>query len=233
MPPPHLPALLALALSLGCDALFAQTLGPAPWRGPVAALMARRGAPLAVPGFGDAVVVAPDSGEARVVVVAAHGNYDRPEWQCDVWRTLVAGRAWILCPRGVARRDSPSADDVRFTYASQAALNREVAAGLAALRLAHGARVAGRPIVYAGFSLGAILGVGYLRSTTEPVAAAVLVEGGHSAWSVEVARGFGRRGGGAVLFACGQAGCARDARRVQPRLQAAGVAADVALARGA
>ena len=31
-----------------------------------------------------------------------------------------------------SRRDSPSPDDVRFTYASQVALNREVAAGLAA-----------------------------------------------------------------------------------------------------
>lgn len=38
---------------------------------------------LAVPGFGEAVVYAPQGEGPRVVVVAAHGNYDRPEWQCD------------------------------------------------------------------------------------------------------------------------------------------------------
>jgi dienelactone hydrolase len=231
---PKLPGPLALALALGCDPLFAQTLIPSlRGDGPVASAMAGGGAPLAVPGFGDAVVVAPDLDGPRPVVVAAHGNYDRPEWQCEVWRGLVAGRAWILCPRGVARRDSPSPRDVRFTYASQAAFNREVDAGLAALRRAYGARVGGGPIVYAGFSLGAILGVGYLRATAERVAAAALVEGGHSAWTADVARAFRRRGGAAVLFACGQSGCASAARGLQPRFAAAGVASDVAIARGA
>lgn len=127
----------------------------------------------------------------------------------------------MLCPRGVARLDSPSAHDVRFTYTAQGAFNREVDAALAALRARYGARVSDGPIVYAGFSLGAIFGVGYLRATNERVAAAVLVEGGHTVWSGDAVRAFAQRGGRAVLFGCGQAWCARDARGVAPRFRAA------------
>src|SRR5947209_312381 len=116
-------------------------------------------AALPVVGFADAIVAAPRTNEPRPVVVAAHGNYDRPEWQCEVWRGIVGDRAFVLCPRGRPRADSPSPDDVRFTYDGAASLAREVDAGLDALRARYGARVQDGPILYAGFSLGAILGV--------------------------------------------------------------------------
>src|SRR5262249_55394568 len=115
---------------------------------------------LAVEGFGDAVVSVPIGADGkRPIVIATHGNYDRPEWQCEVWRELVQARAFVLCPRGVARADSPSHDEVRFTYANNRALEREVTAALAALRARFAEFADDGAVVWTGFSLGAIMGV--------------------------------------------------------------------------
>ncbi len=230
-----------LLLLVGCDAgrlparphAAAEVLPPPLPRAPatVAARSSTRALP--VPGYGDAVVVVPDGEGPRAVVVAAHANYDRPEYQCALWRAFVEGRAFVLCPRGVPQPSMSSRDEPRFTYPSQAALNREIAASLAALRAAYGARVLRGSIVYAGFSLGAILAGGYVTTTSERIAATVLVEGGHTFWSDRVTRAFAAQGGRAVVFACGQASCARDAGEARTRLRAEGVASEVAYAPGA
>ena len=179
---------------------------------------------LAVAPFRDAIVSLPvGATSARPVVVAAHGNYDRPEWQCGVWRGIVGDRAFVLCPRGIARTDSPGPDDVRFTFAGVEALAREIDAGLAALRARFGPHVAEGPMLYAGFSLGAILGVPFAARDPSRFPRAVLVEGGHDAWTAAVARGYRARGGRRVLFACGQPGCVVDAKPAAARLVKAGV----------
>ena len=49
---------------------------------------------LAVPGHSDAALVVPASVEPRPVIVALHGNYDRPEWACESWAQIVDGRAF-------------------------------------------------------------------------------------------------------------------------------------------
>jgi pimeloyl-ACP methyl ester carboxylesterase len=209
--------LLSTLLVLVCERAHAQTA-------------AESFSALEVPGYGEAVVSVPGDGRAHPVVVASHGNYDRPEWQCGAWSQLVRGRAFVLCPRGIARRDSPSASDVRFTYRDGLALGREIDAGLVALRAAYGERIAAGPIVYAGFSLGAIMGTGYVRRTREQVAAVVMIEGGHDGWTAGSARSFAQRGGRAVLFGCGQGGCANDARRAVARMRGAPVETAVTLA---
>src|SRR5262249_47960025 len=90
---------------------------------------------LPVAGYPDAVVSLPRGAESpRPIVVATHGNYDTPEWQCKTWREIVGDRAFILCPRGIARPDSPAPDDIRFTYSNNQELERELSAGLAALQ---------------------------------------------------------------------------------------------------
>jgi hypothetical protein len=139
-------------------------------------------------------------------VVAAHGNYDRPGWQCSVWRGIVADRAFILCPRGIPRTDSPAPDDVRFTFAGLEALAREIDAGIAALRARFGAHVDGGPMLYAGFSLGALPARRPRRGRT---------------------RGVDHR-----LFACGQPGCVADAKPAAARLVKAGVEARTVLGSG-
>jgi len=200
---------------------------------PLASDASRPIVPLAVPGYRDAIVSLPlGTTTRRPIVIAAHGNYDRPEWQCGVWREILADRrAFVLCPRGVPRTDSPSPSDVRFTYDSAAALAREIDAGLAALRAAYGDYVDDGAVVYAGFSLGAILGVPYLRRDPARTPRAILVEGGHDAWTAEMASRFRAHGGERVLFACGLIGCVGESRAAAARLEKAGAATKVVYSR--
>ena len=193
------------------------------------------GAPLvdlAVPGHADAVTWIPiGAASPRPVVIAAHGNYDRPEWQCQVWGGVLGERAFVLCPRGIPRPDSPAPDDIRFTYADNRALEREIDAGLEALRARFPDHAGADPVLYTGFSLGAIMGVAILSRRPERFTRAVLVEGGHDKWTPAAAAAFasadaaarGRR----VLFACGQKPCAFEAKRPAAILERAGVATKI------
>lgn len=183
-----------------------------------------------VEGWGPAVVAVPVGAPSpQPVVLATHGNYDHPDWQCSTWRAIVGAERFVLCPRGIPRPDSPSADDVRFTHASNAALEAEIEAGLEALRRRFGAHVADGPIVYTGFSLGAIMGVAIAARAKHPARyeAMVLVEGGHDRWTPGTAKAFADAGGRRVLFGCGQASCFLDARRAATHLERAGVTTQV------
>lgn len=179
--------------------------------------------PLVVPSYRDAVVSIPSGAtDARPVVVALHGNFDRPEWQCDVWRGVTKAYPFIVCPRGVPRTDAPASQD-RWTYGRPADVRREIDAALAALRVRFGDYVANGPIIYIGFSLGAILGVGIVSDDADRFPRAVLIEGGQSNWSAARAKAFASSGGKRVLFACGQRSCKSDALGTAKLLDKAGI----------
>jgi len=167
--------------------------------------------PLEVAGWRPATVAVPVGATgSRPVVLALHGNFDRPEWQCDVWRTITRGHAFVLCPRGETRPDAPPPLD-RWTYGRAADVRREIDAALAALHARYGAYVDAGDVIYAGFSLGAILGVAIVSQQGARFPRAVLIEGGHSGWSRERALAYAAAGGKRVLFACGQPGCRGEA----------------------
>lgn len=180
--------------------------------------------PLAIPGYADAVVSLPlGATSKRPIAVAAHGNYDRPEWQCEVWRDILGDRAFILCPRGIQRPDSPSPTDIRFTYENNEALEKEMEAGLFALANAYPDYVDPGPILYTGFSLGAIQGVTIAGRKPERSRRLVLIEGGHASWKPEVIKNFAAAGNARVLFVCSQPDCEKDAQWAASRLQKANV----------
>lgn len=194
---------------------------------------------LVVPGFSDAVAVVPAGiTQPAPVMVAVLGIGDTPESQCAVWRELVGQRAFVLCPRGrphfvrepVAGEmaaGQPATDDdgdgaepaedagkvvqSGFYFPDLAALDREVDAGLAALRSRYAAYVAPGPVLYAGFSRGAFLGASLVAKHPGTYARAILIEGGQSAWNDATAAAFARNGGKRVLFACGQPSCVSEA----------------------
>jgi dienelactone hydrolase len=178
---------------------------------------------LAVPGFGDAVVALPLlASSPRGVVVALHGNFDRPEWQCEVWRRITRRDVFVLCPRGIPRRDVPKSLD-RWEWGSVAKTKAELLAALAALRARYPERARPGPVVFAGFSLGAILGARLLQDPSVEVAGAVLIEGGYEGWTPAKARTLRprlRR----LVFACGQTECRNAYRyRLGALFEAAGV----------
>lgn len=190
-------------------------------------------ADLPVDGFAPAVVALPIGARGRLpVLLATHGNYDRPEWQCEVWREIIGRRGFVLCPRGVARPDSPAADDIRFTYPNNQALEREIAAAMAALIRRYPDHVDPSAPIYTGFSLGAIMGVSIASRDPSLAMRAVLVEGGHDKWTAPVVKAYAASGGRRVLFACGQGGCVAAARRPAALLEKAGVATRIVHGKG-
>jgi len=191
---------------------------------------------LEVKGFGDAVVSLPIGATSKKpIMIAAHGNYDRPEWQCEVWRSIVHDRAFVLCPRGVRRTDSPSPDDIRFTYDGGDAMTREIDAGLAALRARYADFVydeAEDAVVYTGFSLGAISGVAFVLRSPAKYPRLVLTEGSHPQWSPAAVHKFATAGGKRVLFACGQPSCVTMSKSVATVMEKKGLAVKVVHGKG-
>ncbi|MDB4941195.1 MAG: uncharacterized protein JWP97_729 [Labilithrix sp.] len=195
---------------------------------------------LSVPGHADAVLAAPAGITKPVpVVVAVLGIGDTPESQCATWRELVGARAFVLCPRGlphyvkdeglisggaVPDPSAPSREptessghtgkltQVGYYVADVPSLEREIDAGLAALRAQHGPYVAAGPVLYVGFSRGAFLGASLVGKAPHVYERAVLIEGGQSAWTNETARSFAANGGKRVLFACGRPSCVDESK---------------------
>jgi predicted esterase len=180
---------------------------------------------LHVPGFLDAVAALPvGTTRPRPIVVALHGIGDRPEWQCAAWSSVLGARAFIVCPRGAPGPQATAADP-SLTYASAEALRFETVAAVEALRAAYPAYADAGPVVYTGFSLGAVHGVPCMVHDPATYPLAILTEGGHDGWTPEAAASFGASGGKRILFLCGTESCAVDASRAQARLAAAGVEA--------
>jgi predicted esterase len=197
---------------------------------PPVGLAPLEGAPfvtLPVQGFGDAVVSLPlGATSPRAIVLALHGNFDRPEWQCEVWRRITRGEVFVLCPRGVPRRDVPPSMD-RWEWGSLAKTKAELVAALAALRARYSEHARKGPVVFTGFSLGAILGASLIQDPSLEVRAAVLVEGGYRGWTPAKAKALSPRAR-RLLFACGQTDC-RNAYRYQlgPLFERAGVSSSM------
>jgi hypothetical protein len=179
---------------------------------------------LPVPGFGDAVVAVP-SGAAthRPVVVATHGLRDPPDGVCDTWRSIVLARAWVLCPRG---EDVPGN---AFLFRDGPTLEKEIDAGLEALAQRYPGYVDRGPMLYTGFSRGAILGVWVITHDPARYPLAVLTEGGEDRFDAANAAAYGRGGGKRVLFACGLKPRVAPATRAAGFLERAGVQARVVL----
>jgi poly(3-hydroxybutyrate) depolymerase len=184
---------------------------------------------LPVTGFRDAIVFVPVGATTpRPVLIALHGNFDRPEWQCETWREIAADYPFILCPRGIPRRDVPAKWD-RWEYSSMDQTDRELQAALQALRDEFGQYIAPGPVLFTGFSLGAILGVGILKRHPGQFGPVVFSEGGNENWSAATVRKIapvdGDAGSGGplrILYACGQADCVGRSKGTAKIIERAG-----------
>lgn len=195
---------------------------------------------LAVPGYLSAVVAWPAARRpgALPMAVATHGSFDQPEWNCETYQQVVRGAAVVVCPRGKLRWDTPTEPALRRYYFPAAGsgagastwLQREVDAALRALQTSAPARVAAGPVLYIGFSQGAILGAPLVIHNPARFPRAILVEGGHGAWNASTARQFARGGGQRILFACGRQSCERSAQGAAAELARAGVSVKVVYA---
>lgn len=176
---------------------------------------------LPLEGFGDAAISVPlGATSPRAVVVGVHGRNDRPEWACGEWRGVTDARPFILCPHGVPVNAAPGRG---LAFADAERLRREIDAGLAALRARFGRHVAEGPMIYAGFSLGSILGVAIVAEDPARFPIAVLGEGGQAQWTPTRVASFARGGGRRVLFVCSTTSCEAETPRAITALARAGV----------
>jgi hypothetical protein len=181
-------------------------------------------APLEVPGFPPAFISIPQGVTSpRPVLVATHGLWDGPEGLCDNWRWILGDRGWVVCPRGDLQPNDT------FRYASGPALAKEIDADLRALVARYPGYVSDGPVVYSGFSLGAILGVWIVSHDPTRYPRAVFIEGGEDRISPESASAFARGGGQRVLFACGLKFRVPAATRASHILEKAGIPSRVVL----
>lgn len=170
---------------------------------------------LPVPGgFHPAAFVAADGEGPRPVVVALHGNFDRPEWMCAHWASVVRGRAFLLCPRGLPRTDAPGLDRWQLPLAGP--LGREIAAARRALEARFPGRLDAGPDLYVGFSQGAHRVSRMAEARPEAFPRIQLVEGGATFW-----RGPHRwaRSRGRVAFVCAMRWCEQRGRASVERLR--------------
>src|SRR6185437_9687538 len=160
---------------------------------------------LPLDGFGPSAVSVPlGTTSPRPIVVGVHARNDRGEWACGEWRGVTEARPFILCPHGVPV-DAPPAAGLVFAGAERT--RHEIDAGLDALRARFGRYVAEGPIILAGISLGAILGVQIVSSDPARFPIAVLDEGGWEEWTPARVAAFAKGGGKRVLFVCSTAFC--------------------------
>jgi hypothetical protein len=182
--------------------------------------------PLDVPGYQPAHISIPQGATSpRPILVAAHGAWDFPEGLCDNWRWVIQDRGWVICPRGVPRPPP----DKTFGYPSGPALAKEIEADVRALATRFPGYVDEGPLVYTGFSLGAILGPSILARDPSRFPRAVLIEGGEDRFTAAYANAFAHGGGQRVLYACGLKFRVAAAARAARLLEASGVPSRVVL----
>jgi predicted esterase len=171
---------------------------------------------LAVEGYGPAVLWAPAGTDPKPVVLATHGATDSPVPYCRFWRDVVKERAFVLCTRGLRMAIAD-----QFYYRDEPSMQTEAERALSSLRSRFGSRVMAGPVLYAGFSQGAIFGSPVVQKHVADYPRAVLMEGGAGGWNRALARRYKESGGRKVLFVCGEHACGEHARRTAKVLNGA------------
>jgi predicted esterase len=163
------------------------------------------------------------------LIVAAHGAGGVPEWECEYWRHLSRGRAFLLCLRGAGLS---KAEPSGYFYRTHITLGQEFRAAIKAFR----ERFSSAPrsaALYTGFSQGATMGAQMILEHGREFPYLALLEGGYDYWSRANAQRFGRLGGKRVLFVCGTQYCANKAKIPAAWLREANVEVRIEHALGA
>jgi hypothetical protein len=155
--------------------------------------------------------------EPRPVMVGMHGAGDRPEWACGGYRAATDAFPFIICPRGLP--DGPE----KFNSPGAARILEDVTSALVSLRTRFGPYVADGPLLYAGFSLGAIHGAEVVASHGDLFPVALLIEGGYTQITFQLASRYAKSGGKRILLGCGQPGCPSSFSAAERALRGAGI----------
>jgi hypothetical protein len=177
---------------------------------------------LEVPGFGAARVSVPLGATApKPLLIALHGDRDRPEWTCGSYRHVVSSRAFILCPEGVARADRD------FTLGTSEETSTELRKALPALKSRFKGYLSPGSVVLA--ALGPAVDQAIELALKEPsfFSHLLLVDGSTRRFTPPAATRFGSAGGKRVLVVCSVGACESDLEQRLRALAPVGVAARI------
>jgi len=111
-------------------------------------------------------------------------------------------------------------------------LEKEIDAAVEALRVRFPDYVDDGPMVYTGFSQGAIMGAAIMVRHPGRYPRGVLIEGGNRGWYAANAKTFAEGGGKRLLFACGQWVCRTRSETASRQLEKQGVSAQLLFRKG-
>jgi predicted esterase len=169
------------------------------------------------PGHRAVVTVPLGATEPRPIMVGVHGAGDRAEWACGGYRIATKVFPFIVCPQGL------SAGGGKFSTAGADRLSADIDRAVALVREQFGPYVAPGPLLYAGFSLGAMHGVSVVANHGETYPRVLLIEGAYREWTPALARAFAKSGGQRVMLVCQASDCRSMFRQAQQDLERAGV----------
>lgn len=181
--------------------------------------------PIALPSGHRAVIAVPlGAMEPRPIVVGVHGAGDRAEWACGGYRIATGAFPFVVCPEGV------SAGGEKFSTADSKRLESDIRAAVDATRTIFGTYVAPGPLLYAGFSLGAMHGVAVVSHSGALFPRVLLLEGAFRGWSPKSARQFVDGGGARVMLVCAAATCDAAFAGAKRDLEQAGAKVEIVAA---
>ena len=186
---------------------------------------------LAVAGPPDALISLPTGATTRrPVLVVVHGSGDRPNWQCEGWRSATAAFPFIVCPTGAYEARWSTLGDTRYTHSGGASLLGYIDASLTALAARYPDQADTDAPLLAGFSLGAseILGLAMKDPSRFPRIA--LIEGAWDGWTDARMTAYAKGGGQHVLYGAGQRDVERKEGATAKRLVDAGLETRVVFA---
>jgi predicted esterase len=158
----------------------------------------------------DVVTLPLGANEPRPLVVAVHGAGDRPDWACGGWRIGMESYAFVVCPMGL-----PMAGGV-YGWSSTTSIAAAATRAISSVRQKFQGYVGSGPMIYAGFSQGAILANDFLVKNAAKFPIAVLAEGGYGYLATSAfAHRYHAAGGRRLLVLCGTPGCFVNAKRAQ------------------
>jgi len=174
---------------------------------------------LEVAGFGPARVAVPlGATSPKPLVIALHGDHDRPEWTCGSYRHVVSSRAFVLCPQGAPRSDHD------FTLGTRDETATELRKALPALKARFKAHLAPGAVVLAALGPSVELAIELALEEPSFFSRLLLVDGTTRRLSVPAATRFASAGGKRVLVVCSPGACDADVEQRLRPLAPAGVA---------
>lgn len=180
---------------------------------------------LPLDGYGPTTVAVPlGATERRPIVVALHAHAIHPEHACARWQHAAYGWPFVLCPWGLpARAKGPQA----VTLGSADYTEREIGAGLSALRAQFGAYLSEGPLLIAGWSLGADVAVEVAGRKGQRYERIALGEGAYAKLDDRAAGRLRAAGVERVLLLCSTRPCETSYSRTLSRLGRVGIASHV------